>query len=885
MNALAFGDWLKRRRRSLDLTQDELADRAGCSVETIRKLEAETLRPSKALAERLAEYLAIPPEQQAQFVRFARGQTDAEQLPVPTRTLDRPTSPAPPHRPLTTLPSPPTPLVGREDETREVSQLLRQPHPRLLTLTGAGGVGKTRLALQVAADLEADFSDGVCFISLAAIRDPSLVVSTIAHTLGVRESGALPLAESLVDWLHDRRVLLVLDNFEQVLDAAPVVADLLARCPLLKVLVTSRALLRLQGEQQYPVLPLALPPLGDDPPSHLDNPSQVMDYSAVQLFVQRARRVKPDFALSPPNMQAVAHICHHLDGLPLALELAAARVHLLPPTALLQRLTPGLALLTGGPRDLPARQRTMRAAIDWSYELLDDEERRLYRRLAVFVGGFTLEAAAAVAGHGETAPDDLLPILDQLSSLVDKSLLQQTETVDDMPRFSLLEMVREYGFERLADSGELDVICHRHARYWLAFAQAAAPNLVAADQAVWFARLDTEHNNLRAALQWLADRGEGEEGLQLAGALWRFWYVRGYFAEGRHWLERVLADDRASSPAARALALYGAANLAFAQGDHPVMHRWLEESLRLRQAIGDRAGQGASLHALANLALVQGDYVQARDLAEQGLAIDRSLNNRPGMVLKLNTLGLALYRLGEYPAARALLEENVTLLRSLGDRMGMTYAQNFIGLTLRAEGKYAEARALHESSLAIQQALGDEFGMPGSLHNLGLATAMLGDREEGERLCDESLRLARKLGKKRDTGLVSISLGYLTQHRGEVRSAVIHFHRGLSIFAELGDRFEGARALAGLAGTLWACDHPALAARLARAAEELVASESGRLDPRERMDYERSLAPIRAAVTAGHVADAWASGPTLTLDDATQATLPLIQTYSQQPTT
>ena len=884
MNALAFGAWLKRRRRSLDLTQDELAARIGCSVETVRKLEAETLRPSKALADRMADYLDIPPEQRDHFVRFARGQADAEQLPSPRLTAvpPAPLSP-PPQRPPITLPTLPTLLIGREQQTREVGDLLGQPHLRLVTLTGAGGVGKTRLALQVAADLADDFPDGVYFVPLAAIREPDFVVSAIAQTLRVHESGSLPLNDSLAGWLADKRVLLVLDNFEQILDAAPVVADLLAYCGALKVLVTSRAPLRLHGEQQYRVPPLALPPLPDEPQPIMDYGLQITDYPAVQLFVQRARLVKPEFRLSEANQQAVAEICHRLDGLPLAIELAAARVHLLPPTALLQRLTPRLALLTGGPRDLPARQQTMRAAIDWSYDLLDEGEKRLYRRLAVFVGGVTLEAAAAVAGEGGTDPDALLSILEGVSSLIDKSLVHHVETLDGEPRFSLLEMVREYGLERLAESRELDLVRERHAHYYLGLALRAAPELWLPQQAEWFARLEAEYPNLRATLEWLIEQGDAEEGLKLAGGIWRFWYMRGYFAEGRHWLQLALNHGQAASPAVRASALYGMANLAFAQGDPPVVHRCLEESMALWKEVGDREGIAAALHVLANMALNQGDYIKARELEEQGLVIDRALNNAVGIARKLQCLGLALFRLGEYAAAHTVLEEDLELLRSLGDRVTISYAQNFLALTLRAEGKYAEARALHESSLAIQEAAGDQFGLPGTLHNLGIVIAILGDLEEGERMCLESLRLAQKLGKKRDTGLPSITLGYLAQGRGDIRAALSHFHRSLTMFAELDDRFEAARSLAGLAGLLWLYNNRELATRLAGAAEGLLASTRGRLEPRERADYESSVGAIRAALSDEQLTEAWAAGRTLSLSETVQVTLPLVQKLIDAP--
>src|ERR687894_2385677 len=430
------------------------------------------------------------------------------------------------------LPMQPTPLVGREREVEDVRERLLAPEVRLLTLTGPGGTGKTRLALQAAADLLDEFEDGVFFVALATLTDPTLVASTVAQVLDVRESGDQPLIEGVKDYLKDKRLLLVLDNFEQVLEAAPLAGELLS-APRLKVLATSRIPLGVYGEHEYAVPPLAVPD-----PKRLPGLEALSQYEAVRLFIERARAAKADFAVTSENAPAVAEICARLDGLPLAIELAAARVKLLPPGAMLGRLGRRLKLLTGGARDLPERQRTLRGAIEWSHTLLEEGEKTLFARLAVFSGGRTLEAIEAIC---DTEGDLPIEAFEGVSSLVDKSLLRQEEGPNGEPRFVMLETVHEFAREKLGQSAETQEIKRVHAEYFLTLIEVAHPELKGPDQLEWLERLEAEHDNMRAALSWASERKEVEVALRLGGSLWWFWWMRGYYSEGRRWLQEALA--------------------------------------------------------------------------------------------------------------------------------------------------------------------------------------------------------------------------------------------------------------------------------------------------------------------------------------------------------
>ncbi len=740
-------------------------------------------------------------------------QVVAADLPAdfpPLRTLDaRPNN----------LPAQTTPFIGREQDIQAVKKLLSSAKVRLLTLSGVGGTGKTRLALQVAADMVDDFEHGVFFVPLAAINDSALVAQAIARAFDVREAAGRPLQDQLRDHLRDMQVLLVLDNFEQVIDAAPVISDLLAAAPRLKVLVTSREVLRVSGESEFPVSPLSLPD-----PKRLPPLARLTQYEAVALFIDRALAVKPAFAVTNENAAAVAEICWQLDGLPLAIELAAARVRVLPPQKMLPELSHRLTFVRGGGRDLPARQKTLRGAIDWSHELLTGDEQKLFRRLAVFVGGGTLEAIEAIC-----IVEADLPILETVESLVGKSLLRQTGA-DDEPRFAMLETIREFAGEKLNAAGDAETLRDRHRDYFLAFAETAEPNLTGADQAQWLRRLEADHDNFRAGLNHsLVDVGSGTA-LRLCASLQRLWWTRGHFSEGRDWSRRVLAkaggDDRTAQ---RAKVLNGAGILAHLQGDYPAARAHHEESLAIRRQLGDRKDIATSLAGVGMVACDQGDFDAARSLGEESLALSREIGDRRGIARSLNNLGNVANDQIDYPAAQRFYQECLEILRELEDRNGIAILLGNLGMLASDQRDFAKARTLHEESLAIMRELGDKWGTANALGNLGGVAFDQLDFPKARKLHAESLAIDRDLG---DQNGIAISLEGLA-----------------TVDVATGDVLRAA--------CIWG------------AVERLREDNSSPLAPNDRLGYDRHVAAARADLRDDAAFDrAWQDGRALPLDKA-----------------
>jgi predicted ATPase/class 3 adenylate cyclase len=656
------------------------------------------------------------------------------QLQIPDLPAEFPPIKSLDYRP-TNLPVQPTDFIGRQDDLRAITDMVCRENVRLVTLTGPGGTGKTRLAMQVGAELIDEFADGVYFVDLAPLTDSSLVLSTIAGALHVHEAGGRPLKDLLVDHLRDKRMLLIFDNFEHLLDAATVVSDLLA-APKLTVLVTSRAILHLKAEREYPVSPLAVPD-----PNHLPSLHALEEFDSVQLFVERARAVKPGFELTEENAEAIARICHRLDGLPLALELAAARVRLFPPAALLARLSQRLKLLTGGARDLPERQQTLRSAIDWSFSLLDPGEQRLFARLGVFSGGCTFEAAELIC-NGDGSLD--VDVLDGLTSLVEKSLIRQVEEADE-PRFTMLETVREYATEQLDAGGDGEILQEEHAAY---FQQVAADSEVgyhSPDQETWLARLEAEHDNMRAGLAWALQGPDDEQAAAFAASLQWFWYLHGYLTEGRRWLDQALERAGESRSRARVHALIRDGALAIAQGNFDGAQRLLEEGLTLARETGDQGCLAEALNELGKVAGYRGDYQRAQELMEESLSIYRRLNHTFRIGTLTNDLGGLAFFSGDYDRARPLLEEALAIARKLRQKRVIAIELNNLACIANREGDPQRAKTLLEEALPLFQEVGDKWFISRALEELGLSLAMLGECPVAATWMGESLTVLREL--------------------------------------------------------------------------------------------------------------------------------------------
>lgn len=669
------------------------------------------------------------------------------------------------------LPAPVDELIGREREVAEVGQLLHRS--RLVTLTGPGGVGKTRLGLAVAHDVVRSTHGDAAFVDLSAIEEAVLVLPAIAAASGVHEEPGQSLRDALIERLQDGPILLVIDNLEHVAASAPLIGDLLALCPALRVLATSRVRLRLKGEQEYQVQPLAVPDVpraGRVPRNALPSPAAPLS-PAVALFLRRAQAARPDFHLDAANAAIVGEICRQLDGLPLAIELASARVRLLSLGDLLAQLERPLQVLTGGPRDAPDRQRTLRATIAWSYDLLSDAERRLFAWLSVFAGGFTLEAVEGVAGVRNAS----FSVLDLVAALVDQSLVRQSADGDGHSRFTLLRTIREFAREQLAFMGEEDAAAQRHAAYFLAFAERIAPELSGPEQRHWLDRLEQEHDNLRQAMKTLHTQLESDQELRLAAALWRFWWYRGFLTEGRQLLEQALVDD-SGRPGIRAEALDGAGALAEAQGDLAAAAIHHQAALDIRRQLADTEGEARSLIDLGMIAGRLGQPHRARHLYAEALQIARAGNHLPQVASSLANIGFAALDAGDRGEAVTAFRESLELFRQLDDPRNLSYVLGALGTVAFLAGDYRAAETMQEEALAVLRRLGDRQGVADTLADLAHAVQRAGDVPRAEDLYQEALTLYDDLGDLAGTAFVLTHHGRMHRALGDTARAERQLH-------------------------------------------------------------------------------------------------------------
>jgi len=761
--------------------------------------------------------------------------------------------------PIWKVPAIHMPLIGREKEVAKLCDHLHSPQVRLMTLLGPGGIGKTSLGLQVATEMRERFTDGVCFVSLAAISDPKLVVPAIAKELGIREAGERPLFDYVKVILRKKHLLLLLDNFEQVLNAAPQLPELLAECPHLKILVTSRSRLHLHGEYSFPVPPLAVPDL-----SRPLEENRLSQYAAVALFLQRARIAGPDFQVNHTNARAIAQICVRLDGLPLAIELAAAHRRSLASHALLARLEEHLLdVVISKDQDVIDRQRTLRDTIAWSYELLDSEEQLLFRRLTVFVGSWSLEAVEAVYS---ALGDEVLHVWDGVESLLDKSLLQSAEQ-DGEGRLRLLETIREYGLERLESSGEVEITRRAHAGYYLRLVEEAEPYLKGEQQTEWLARLDQEQGNLRAALKWFIEREETELALRLCGALWWFWHLRGYWSEGRRWLAAALELSQSKEPTlARARALCAAGDLAYYQDDYVIANSLLQESVLLCRTLQAERELATSLGILGILIRVQGDLVAAGPLLEESEKLCRKLNTNWELSYLLRKLAEHAAQNGELMKAVAYAQESLTLAQKLGDVSLIATVLSTLGGIAARQGDLTQAVAYNQESLTFARKLGDKLLIAIVLNNLGYFAALQGDLTLAP-YAQEAYTLILELGDRMFIARTLHTVGYITVHQGNLAQATTWFRKALSLAQEIQSETDIGLILFGLA-LVAATEGQLLKAAHLFGAIEVWLDVNMDMNPAECAEYQRAVENVRSQLGAKAFAAARSEGRTMTIEQA-----------------
>jgi predicted ATPase/DNA-binding response OmpR family regulator len=779
----------------------------------------------------------------------------------------------------TNLPTPTTSFVGRNHETAAILEALRREDVRLLSITGSGGIGKTRLALHIADLIQHACPHGVCYVDCATLTNHELVLSTIAHTLDIKESGDQALFDAIKTYLQPRRLLLLLDTFEPVIDAAPLLVDMLSAMPQLTILVTSRLVLRLSAEYEFPVPPLRLPDReesfalqegtgkreaesgsvelqqgsGSGAQDTGRTESVVLlaaleQIPAIALFVARAQTSRSSFVLTAENAAAVAELCVRLDGLPLAIELAAARTRLLTPDALLQRLQKPLDLLTRGLRDAPARQQSLRATLQWSYDLLSPTEQCLFRYLGVFVGGCTLEAAEAVADTGEQASDSANTttstqsyVLDALTTLLEHSLLRQIS--DDEDRFFMLDTVREYAVELLETSGEADEARQRHSDYYFSVAERAESELKGSQQKSWFRQLEREHNNLRAALHWISSSGNAKAMLKMSTALWFFWFIQGYFSEGRQWLQKTLATRRVEQQESLlAKALYGLGVLALKQYDYEKAQSSLEESLSLFRRLADNVSTSMVLNNLGIIFRHKGDLTIAKSLLLETLRLQRDIDDKRGIISTLGNLGIIALDQGDLTQAHSFINQGLSISQDIEDLRLMAINIGNLGLITYYQGDFAVASGFFEQALSLKMELNDLLGIAINYSRIGYNAYRQGNNEQGRLSLIQGTRLLYQLNAK---GYIIENLEFIAE------ITTIHEHRKSAI-------------------------------RLYGVAEELRKDISYPLPEYFFIDHQKKMNVLRETVDETTWITAWAEGESMNLDQAVRYAIHCLEELKAQ---